>query len=67
MYDEIIRQSLEHINPNDVILTFSQSDLLFSFLKEAHNGADMGKSHGKNFEVLVCETAPTFTGHMTAS
>ena len=40
IYDEIIRQADEHINQKDVILTYSQSDLLFSFLKAAHQGVE---------------------------
>lgn len=67
IYDEITRQAPEHINQKDVILTFSESDLLVSFLKAAHTGVedDDQVTQGKDFEVLVCETAPTFKGHQT--
>ena len=68
IYDEITMQAAEHVNQKDVILTFSDSDLLVSFLKSAHQGVeDDGKvTQGKDFEVLVCETAPQFKGHKTA-
>jgi len=59
VYDEVTRQASEHINHKDIILTFGKSDLLTSFLKAA-------KEEGKTFEVLVCETAPLFSGHCTA-
>lgn len=65
MYDEITRQSLEHINPKDVILTTSYSDLLVSFLKSA-SFDEASNQRTTFFEVLVCETAPSFTGHVTA-
>jgi translation initiation factor 2B subunit (eIF-2B alpha/beta/delta family) len=72
IYDEVIRQAHEHINSKDIVLTFSQSDLLDSFLTAAYNGVEEDGeqnegSKGKDFEVLVCETAPFFTGHATAS
>lgn len=66
VYDEITRQAPEHINQKDIIMTFSQSDLLISFLDAAHNGTEEQPNLGKNFEVLVCETAPHFSGHLTA-
>jgi translation initiation factor eIF-2B subunit beta len=68
VYEEITRQAPEHINQKDVILTFSESDLLISFLKAAHQGVeeDDQVTQGKDFEVLVCETAPLFKGHKTA-
>lgn len=40
VYEEITRQAPEHINQKDVILTFSESDLLVSFLKSAHQGVE---------------------------
>lgn len=81
IYDEITRQANEHINQKDVILTYSQSDLLHSFLTAAWTGeADDTKvmsstaglqgveeKKGKQFEVIVCETAPFFSGHKTAA
>ena len=46
---------------------------MFSFLKTAHTGKIEGESDSdddenkaKDFEVLVCETAPEFSGHATA-
>jgi translation initiation factor eIF-2B subunit beta len=51
-------------------LTYSDSDLLISFLKAAHQGVEEDDqdrpTQGKDFEVLVCETAPSFKGHTTA-
>lgn len=40
IYEEIARQGEEHINQKDVILTYSQSDLLVSFLEAAYHGVD---------------------------
>ena len=47
--------------------------MVFSFLKTAHTGKIEGESDSddeenkaKDFEVLVCETAPEFSGHATA-
>ena len=51
-------QAKEHINDNDLILTYSISDTLISFFKEA--------SKTSRFEVIVLESAPTFEGHKTA-
>lgn len=78
IYEEITRQASEHINEKDIIMTYGQSDLLCSFLKSAFTGGDfsdeeesqggkaVAKNQGKDFEVLVCETAPIFDGHKTA-
>ena len=74
VYEAIQLQAHEHINKNDIVLTFSQSDLLQSFLEAAYKGFDedgevnekQEDGKGKNFEVYVCETAPSFKGHMTA-
>lgn len=54
----VTEQAKEHISENDLILTFSLSDTLVSFFKEARKTC--------TFEVIVCETAPTFSGHKTA-
>lgn len=51
-------QAREHISDNDLILTYHTSGTLTSFFTEAKESA--------NFEVIVCETAPEFTGHRTA-
>ena len=81
VYEAIQLQAHEHINKNDIVLTFSQSDLLQSFLEAAYKGVDdYGEeaddkedggqdkaSKGKDFEVYVCETAPSFKGHLTAN
>jgi translation initiation factor eIF-2B subunit beta len=54
----VTEQAKEHISENNLILTLGLSDTLISFFKEAH---DVCK-----FEVIVAETAPTFSGHLTA-
>jgi translation initiation factor eIF-2B subunit beta len=76
VYEAIQLQAHEHINKNDIVLTFSQSDLLQSFLEAAYKGVDdngevaesrdESSDKGKDFEVYVCETAPSFKGHQTA-
>jgi len=69
VYDEITRQAPDHINQKDRIMTFGESDLLCLFLEAAHEGVeqDGGKpAEGKEFEVLVCETAPFYKGHECA-
>merc|ERR1711957_632828 len=59
-----------------IIMTFSKSDLLFLFLEAAFIGSDEDKAdcekdkdgrypNGRDFEVLVAETAPSFAGHAT--
>ena len=57
-YETITEQALEHIQSNDVILTYGKSQVLENFFKEAKNEI--------YFEVVVCETAPSFSGHVTA-
>ena len=54
----VTEQAKDHINENDLILTFGYSGTLFEFLKEA--------SATHSFEVIVLETAPTFDGHKMA-
>jgi translation initiation factor 2B subunit (eIF-2B alpha/beta/delta family) len=71
IHDEITQQALDHFNPKDIILTYGQSDILTSFLKYAYLGGEPEKEGerlpgAKDFEVLVCETAPMFSGHITA-
>ena len=56
-------------------MTFSKSDLLYLFLEAAYRGTcevdpdekDKKTRYPKarDFEVLVCETAPSFSGHVT--
>ena len=50
-------------------MTFSHSGLLIEFLSAAKNGDsdDPSVKGGKDFDVLVCETAPNFSGHKTAT
>ena len=56
--EDITEHSADHINEGDVILTYHTSSTLISFFTEAKKQT--------NFEVIVCETAPKFTGHETA-
>ena len=56
--EEVTVQAREHISDNDLILTYHTSSTLSNFFIEAKKTA--------NFEVIVCETAPKFTGHETA-
>ena len=56
--EEVTVQAREHISDNDLILTYHTSSTLSNFFIEAKRTA--------NFEVIVCETAPKFTGHETA-
>ena len=53
--EDVTAQAKEHISDNDLILTYHTSTTLTSFFIEAKESA--------NFEVIVCETAPKFTGH----
>ena len=68
VYDEITAQAGDHFNPKDIILTYGKSDILCSFLTHAYYGGEEGerKPGAKDFEVLICETAPLFAGHQTA-
>eukprot|EP00351_Strombidinopsis_sp_SopsisLIS2011_P001090 CAMPEP_0116876212 /NCGR_PEP_ID=MMETSP0463-20121206/8210_1 /TAXON_ID=181622 /ORGANISM="Strombidinopsis sp, Strain SopsisLIS2011" /LENGTH=261 /DNA_ID=CAMNT_0004522703 /DNA_START=457 /DNA_END=1242 /DNA_ORIENTATION=+ len=59
IHEEVTRQAVDHINDNDVILTYSSSNLLLSFFEHAHD-------NGCSFEVIVAESAPHFNGHKTA-
>jgi len=54
----VTEQAKEHISDNDLILTFGFSETVICFFQEAHEVC--------KFEVIVAETAPTFTGHKTA-
>eukprot|EP00347_Sterkiella_histriomuscorum_P022712 403337443 len=58
VHDMITAQANEHIHKEDVILTYGKSQILSGFFEEA--------SKDKFFEVLVCETAPSYSGHQTA-
>jgi translation initiation factor eIF-2B subunit beta len=55
----ISEQAKEHIHSNDVILTYGQSsNALINFFKEA--------AESLFFEVVVCESAPSYSGQVTA-
>jgi translation initiation factor eIF-2B subunit beta len=49
-------QALNHINNNEIILTYGFSNTVLNFLKKAHKA-------GRKFEVLVGESAPLLSGH----
>ena len=53
-------QAKEHINDNDLILTYNCSETLTDFFIAASEEEEL------NFEVIVAETAPSFVGHKTA-
>jgi len=55
VHETIEDQAREHIHANDVILTYGRSNILNSFFKQAVNEI--------YFEVLICETAPSYLGH----
>ena len=46
VYDEVTRQASEHINHKDIIMTFGESDLLFSFLEAAYLGGSTDETGG---------------------
>ncbi len=54
----LAEKASEHINDGDLILTYGHSHTLIEFFKEAKQNA--------KFEVIVCESAPSVTGHKTA-
>lgn len=56
--DNVTDKAKEHINDNDLILTYSTSETLVTFFLEARKTV--------RFELIVLETAPTFEGHKTA-
>lgn len=56
--EEVTEQATEHVSDNDLILTYHTSSTLTNFFVAAKETV--------NFEVIVCETAPKFTGHETA-
>lgn len=56
--ENVTNQAREHINDNDLILTYSTSETLIQFFREARKTV--------RFELIVLETAPTFVGHNTA-
>ena len=58
--DAIVALADEHINDGDMILTYSYSKTLIAFLQNAKEEQNV------RFEVIVCETAPTFEGQKLA-
>jgi translation initiation factor eIF-2B subunit beta len=53
--ESIASQAQDHIHSNDVILTYGQSgNVLVNFFKEA--------AESIIFEVVVCESAPSYSG-----
>jgi len=56
--EEISKQAIEHIHANEIILTIGRSHTVEKFLKHA--------AKTRNFEVIVAEAAPDFSGHQMA-
>ena len=54
--EHISEQSIEHIHSRDVVLVYGYSITVLEFLVDAKKL--------RNFEVVVCETAPYCTGHL---
>jgi translation initiation factor eIF-2B subunit beta len=55
---QIAEQAIEHIYAKEVILTFGFSHTVCAFLKEA--------SKFRKFEIIVAESAPSYSGHKMA-
>eukprot|EP00771_Trimastix_marina_P001085 gnl/Trimastix_PCT/2126.p1 GENE.gnl/Trimastix_PCT/2126~~gnl/Trimastix_PCT/2126.p1 ORF type:complete len:361 (-),score=59.10 gnl/Trimastix_PCT/2126:76-1158(-) len=59
-YEPIAEQAQEHIYEGEVILTYGSSKSVERFFAHA-------KKKGRNFEVIVVENAPSFSGHRIAA
>jgi translation initiation factor eIF-2B subunit beta len=57
--ENIATQALEHIHPNEIILTVGKSSTVEKFLKNA--------AMERNFQVIVVEAAPHYHGHKMAT
>lgn len=55
---QIAEQAIEHIYAKEVLLTFGYSNTVCAFLKEA--------SKFRKFEIIVAESAPSYSGHKMA-
>lgn len=58
IHSHISEQAIEHIHANEVIMTFGRSRTVDAFLLAA--------ARKRKFEVIVCESAPSYTGQTTA-
>ena len=58
LYTPIAKQAEHHIHANEVILTMGDSKTVNEFLKAA--------AKRRRFEVIVAETAPSYSGHSAA-
>jgi translation initiation factor eIF-2B subunit beta len=58
VYKNIAEQALDHIHANEVIMTFGKSQTVEEFLKFA--------ARKRKFEVIVAESAPSYSGQETA-
>lgn len=54
IYVNISNQSIDHIHSNEIIMITGRSKTVEEFLKAAHRK--------RKFQVIVCETAPLFSG-----
>ncbi|KAL6056085.1 GCD complex subunit gcd7 [Balamuthia mandrillaris] len=59
LYRNIADQAIQHIHANEVIMTFGLSRTVEEFLKAA--------ARKRKFEIIVAESAPSFTGQETAA
>ena len=50
---------MDHIQANDRILTYGKSHILESFFEAA-------KQKSKHFEIIICESAPSYSGQSMA-
>jgi len=58
IYHDITGRALEHIHSKEVIMTFGKSNTVVEFLKKAGSK--------RKFHVIVPESAPLLSGHITA-
>ncbi|KIK08779.1 hypothetical protein K443DRAFT_84440 [Laccaria amethystina LaAM-08-1] len=58
VYDNVAKNAKDHIHPDEIILTLGMSRTVETFLKTA--------AHGRNYTVIVAETAPSYSGREMA-
>lgn len=58
VYDNVAKNAKDHIHPDEIILTLGMSRTVETFLKTA--------AHGRNYTVIVVETAPSYSGREMA-
>ncbi|KZV90682.1 nagb/rpia/CoA transferase-like protein, partial [Exidia glandulosa HHB12029] len=60
VYENVSKNAKDHIHSDEIILTVGHSRTIASFLSSAHHS-------GRNFTVIVPETAPSYSGRAMAS